>query len=428
MTDRNKNRPGYKKTKVGWIPEEWITVLLSDVCAVRFSGVDKKYSRSERAVSLCNYTDVYYNDRIVSGMSFMTATASQREMEQFELKAGDVLLTKDSETADDIAKCAYVPQDLPGVLCGYHLALLRPDQALVSGKFLSHKLNAYETRQRFTRFANGVIRFGLNLEIFSEFTLALPPLPEQKKIAEILSTWNEALEQTRQLISAAKRRKKALMQKLLTGKKRLPGFNGKWKTTRLCDLGRITSGGTPDSGNAALWNGKIPWITPSEVTHLKSPYVTTTKRMISHSGLQQSSAELIPAQSLIVCTRATIGDCCINTVPMTTNQGFKCLVPNQNRANILYLYYWITLNRHELLRVAGGSTFAEVPKQSFERLEVSLPELDEQRAIAAVLQTADEEITVLESKLAALEKQKKGLMQKLLTGEVRLIFGAETIQ
>jgi type I restriction enzyme S subunit len=177
--------------------------------------------------------------------------------------------------------------------------------------------------------------------------------------------------------------------------------------------------GTPDSDDSTFWNGAIPWITPSEVTQLNSPYVATTRRMISELGLRRSSAELLPAQSLIVCTRATIGDCCINTVPMTTNQGFKSLVPDPKRVDVLCLHYWITFNKHLLLRLAGGSTFTEVPKPSFEGLEVRLPDLDEQRSIASVLIMTDNEIATLKDKAAALGKQKASLMQKLLTGELR---------
>jgi type I restriction enzyme S subunit len=105
---------------------------------------------------------------------------------------------------------------------------------------------------------------------------------------------------------------------------------------------------------------------------------------------------------------------------MATNQGFKNVIVSKTMTDAHFLYYWISLHKHVLLRLASGSTFVEVPKSSFEEIAVLLPPLPEQRAIAAVLSIADAEIRALQSQTAALERQKKGLMQKLLTGEVRV--------
>ena len=110
----------------GPVPEGWRWVRLGDVAEIGFSGVDKKAVEGELPARLCNYTDVFYNNRITPDMDFMGATANQSEFDRWLLKSGDVLFTKDSETADEIGIPSYVPEDLPGVLCGYHLALARP--------------------------------------------------------------------------------------------------------------------------------------------------------------------------------------------------------------------------------------------------------------------------------------------------------------
>jgi len=133
-----------KPTGLDWlpeVPEHWEVKPLKQVGAVRLSGVDKHSIDGEQPVLLCNYTDVYKNDFITGGINFMHATATETEINTFTLEAGDVLITKDSEASDDIAVPALVREDLDGVLCGYHLALVRPNTALIIGEYLFRALN-----------------------------------------------------------------------------------------------------------------------------------------------------------------------------------------------------------------------------------------------------------------------------------------------
>ena len=159
-------------------PDGWRLVRLGDVANVAFSSVDKKTADGEVPVELCNYTDVFYNRRIRAGMKLMTATATPAERDTWSLKKGDVLFTKDSETPDEIGVPSYVSDDMPNVLCGYHLGLARPSSDLVYGAFLARALASRASVQEFSRIANGVTRFGLTLEATRNLSILLPPLPE----------------------------------------------------------------------------------------------------------------------------------------------------------------------------------------------------------------------------------------------------------
>ncbi len=159
------------------------TVPLKRVARITVSNVDKKTASDERSIHLCNYTDVYYNERITANLPFMEATASADQIDRFSLRAGDVLLTKDSETPDDIAVPAYVVADLPGVVCGYHLALLRPGQE-VDGRYLFWALASRSSREQFSASANGITRFGLRYDSFGEVRVPLPRLARQRAIAD----------------------------------------------------------------------------------------------------------------------------------------------------------------------------------------------------------------------------------------------------
>lgn len=165
---------------LGEVPEHWEVVLLKHIADVRFSGVDKHSRDDETPVRLCNYTDVYKNDRITSDMDLMRATATKVETARLTLKGDDVILTKDSETPDDIGVPAWVPEDLPDVVCAYHLGLLRPESTRVLGEFLFRAISSARIARQFHVLATGVTRFALGKHDVKNVIVTLPPVEEQK--------------------------------------------------------------------------------------------------------------------------------------------------------------------------------------------------------------------------------------------------------
>ena len=161
---------------------------------LRLSSVDKKSKPSERAVQLCNYMDVYGNSFIHSDMDFMAATASDREISNCSLFAGDVIITKDSEKHDDIGVPALVREDIPDLVCGYHLAILRPNTSAIDGAYLFYALTADDAQRQFHSYANGITRFGLRKADIGLVEIPFPPLPEQRAIAHILGTLDDKIE------------------------------------------------------------------------------------------------------------------------------------------------------------------------------------------------------------------------------------------
>lgn len=191
-----------------------------------------------------------------------------------------------------------------------------------------------------------------------------------------------------------------------------------WSVKKLGEMGKFVSGGTPDTEKPEYWNGDIIWLTPSEITKLPTRFVSDSERKITRAGLKNSSAVLLPVGSLIICTRATVGDCCINIKEVSTNQGFKNLIPENS--NIDFLYYLISSHKTDLIRKACGSTFLEISKHDIEKLKYSVPPLSEQEKIAEILGTWDLAIEKLTALIEQKKLLKKGLMQRLLTGKQRL--------
>lgn len=181
--------PEYKDTGVDWlgkIPAHWCVRRLKTISSVQLSNVDKKSVEGQEKVRLCNYLDVYYNERITENMEFMAATATPEHVRRFSLKAGDVMITKDSESWTDIAVPAVVVKNLPGVLCGYHMALIRPYHKAIDGRFLAHACAAIGPRDQFHIAANGITRFGLTEDTIKTSVFGLPPIVEQRAIADLL--------------------------------------------------------------------------------------------------------------------------------------------------------------------------------------------------------------------------------------------------
>ncbi len=184
-----KPYPAMKDSGAPWlgnVPAHWAVRRLRNVVGMRVSNVDKHTKDDEQPVRLCNYVDVYKNDRIRSGMSFMCATATVDEIERFRLRTGDVLITKDSEAWNDIGIPALVEETADDLISGYHLALLRPFEGCVEGGYLFRVLQSTGVAYQFHVEANGVTRYGLSHNAIKSTWLPLPLLPEQAAIVRFL--------------------------------------------------------------------------------------------------------------------------------------------------------------------------------------------------------------------------------------------------
>jgi type I restriction enzyme S subunit len=187
-----------------------------------------------------------------------------------------------------------------------------------------------------------------------------------------------------------------------------------WKVLPIEEIGEVISGGTPSRGNSRYWKGSIPWVTPGEVTNIGSKYLRKTEEQISAEGLSQSGARLLPANSLLVTTRASLGAAVLNAAPATTNQGFKSIA-FKDTFSPGYYFHWSRKLKPELERRASGTTFLEISGSQFRVIQVPVPPYEEQQTIAHVLDTLDIQIQRTEALIAKLEKVKEGLLHDLLT-------------
>lgn len=218
---QERKRGLMQRLLTGEVREDWSVAKLEQIAEILLSNVDKKTEEDETPVRLCNYMDVFNNNYITNDIAFMEATASQREIDRFTLQEYDVILTKDSETPEDIAQVAVVTEELDNVICGYHLALIRPNGAVVYGPFLREILEVPDVHHRFVKFANGVTRFGLTLDSIRSVQVPIPSLTTQRRIVRISTASDEMIALLNVYADQLREQKKGLMQRLLTGEIRV---------------------------------------------------------------------------------------------------------------------------------------------------------------------------------------------------------------
>lgn len=290
----------------------------------------------------------------------------------------------------------------------------------VDSKFAEYLFKTPRMIYLFWAYSYGLTKDRLRLYYndFARIKILLPDLSEQKKIVQILSTWDKAIVVTEQLLANSQQHKKSLMQQLLTGKKRFSGFNGKWEVVRLGNVAEIKSGGTPKSNIESYYGGGIPWVSIADITK-HGKWIETTERFLTQEGLANSSARLYPPDTIMYAMYASIGECSIAKVELSSSQAILGI-----RAKAVlhyeYLYFYLSSLKEKIKLQGQQGTQANLNAGMVKDFKIPLPPLNEQKKIAAVLSVADEDIDALQQKLACLKQEKKALMQQLLTGKRRV--------
>ena len=192
---------------------------------------------------------------------------------------------------------------------------------------------------------------------------------------------------------------------------RFPEFNGEWETKLINDLAVVIGGGTPDNTIKSYWDGEIQWFTPSEIG--KNKYVDSSLRTITEEGLNNSSAKLLPPNTILLSSRATIGECSLSLRECATNQGFQSLV--SKKCYVDFLYYLIQTKKRDLIRKSCGSTFLEISANEVRKIQVSVPTDVEQQKIAGLLSLIDERIATQNKIIEDLKKLKSAIRKKMFS-------------
>lgn len=416
---------------------------LSDVATVEISNVDKKTKEGESSVKLCNFTDVYYNWAITKEMvdEFMDASASDKQIERFSLKKGQVALTKDSETRYDIGIPTYIADDFVNVILGYHCALITPDESKVSGKYLNAFMNSPYIHKYFANSASGSgQRYALSSEVLESMPLLLPSLEEQKHIGEIFSDIDRKISLNRainkNLEALAKqiydywfvqfdfpdengRPYKSSGGKMVWNEKLKREIPECWEAATISDASEVFNGATPSTSDEDNYGGDVIWITPKDLSTQQSKFVYKGERNISMKGYESCSTHMLPINTILMSSRAPIGLLAIAKEELCTNQGFKSFVP-KNKNMSTYLYYYLQHHIRQVEQLGSGTTFKEVSRDDILKFTIIKPSEFLLDQFEERLQSINEMQLGIQKENENLIKQRDELLPLLMNGQVTI--------
>ena len=420
-------KEGYKKTKLGWIPEEWDTP--------RIDSIFEFLSTNSFSRSLLNYNEeegiynIHYGDIHATFKRPLLDFTIEKRIPKVNngtplsqnidfLKDGDLIIADASEDYEGVGEAIELKNiGKNRVISGLHTFAFRDKNKKTAEGFRVYIFRNLLVKKALKTIATGSKVYGISKGSIQKFRVVLPPLPEQEKIAAILSTWDNAIGKQEQLIAAKQHYKKGLMQLLLTGKKRFEGFSEDWKEVNISRLGQLIGGGTPSTKNHSYWNGDIPWISSSDLKE-DNLFKINIHKYITKEAIANSATKLIPKNSLLIVSRVGVGKIAISQQNICTSQDFTNLVPDSG--DLLFLGFKIQKEIQRLISCNQGTSIKGFTVKDFKRLRFKIPLIKEQQKIASVLSKADQEISVIQNQLTQLHTQKRGLMQKLLTGAVRV--------
>lgn len=385
------------------VPKGWEVRELHGLCKKISVGLAisvTPYMRDEgiKLIRNQNIKRNYFNDRSVVYIDPAFAESNKSK----QVKLGDVVAVR---TGSNIGEACVVPAEFDGALT-FTTLIARPDPKLLDSFFLSTHINSELGVSEVNRLCAGGGKPNLNSGELKRYRLLVPPLPEQKKIAQILSTWDQAISTTEQLLANSQQQKKALMQQLLTGKKRLLDkngvrFSGEWKSCTINKLLLISKGQQLNKdtlSNAEKYPVINGGVEPSGYTDKYNTEANTIT--ISEGG---NSCGYVSFQlSRFWC-------------------GGHCYAITNSKLDLYFTYQTLKFNQIKIMQLRVGSGLPNIQKKHLDAFPISFPvDVEEQQKIALVLTAADQEIATLQRKLDCLKQEKKALMQALLTGKRRV--------
>ena len=437
----------FKDTEVGRIPKEWdiktVEKILADIPYAAAMGpfgsnITKDNFKNE-GVPVIRGSNLNSFKFIDSAFVFLSDSKAD-ELKSSNAHVNDIVITH----RGTLGQVCIIPSDTP-----YNRYVISQSQmkftcndSIANPEFIFYYLKS--PRGQYQLLMNtsqtGVPALAQPLSSLRKIPVPLPPLPEQKAIAHILSTLDEKIELNRKMNKTLEEIGKAIFKhwfvdfefpnvegkpyKSSGGKMELNEELGKeipkgWGVVSFGEIVEVRGGTTPSTKVPDYWDGDIPWITPKDLTTSDNIHYSTTSRYITEKGLKRISKGLLPIGTVLLTSRAPIGQVGINDIPMVTNQGFINIICSDD-INNLFLLFWLKRNVELLKSNANGTTFLEISKTNFKKLILAIPEKSVMELFRALIFPVDAKITEGHHEIDVLTKQRDSLLPKFVSGEIRV--------
>lgn len=418
----------FKDTPIGKIPVDWEAVDLVGVSdrSIKYSFIDGDWietpylsDKGIRLIQTGNIGDGKFVDKNKKYISEETF----KKLKCKEVSQGDILICR---MAAPIGRACIAPDLGMKMITAVDCTIIKVDKKSFDTSFLNYMINSPLVRNQAEMLSGGSTRQRVSRRNLETIKIISPPLSEQKKIAEILTTVNDAIEETGRIIEKTKELKKGLMQQLLTRgighkkfkKTEIGEIPVEWEVVRLNKVVKeFYNGGTPDTKVREYWDGDIPWVTGADFI---SQRISQIRRYITMEGVKNSATNLIPKGNLLVVTRTGVGKLAIAPFDIAISQDITGVITDAKRLMPDFLYRFLDYHEKKLKSLVQGTSINGLLREDLASLSICLPTLKEQKEITDILTTSDLEIDNEEANKQNLETLKKSLMQVLLTGRVRV--------
>lgn len=401
-------RPGYRRTEVGVIPDDWDVKPLADLGKFK-NGINKGKEDFGHGFPFINLMDVFGIPKVstaTTDFGLLNSTVAERKL--YELKSGDVLFVRSSVKPAGVGLTTLVPEDLLDTVFSGFLIRFR-DGGQLDHHFKEHCFYDEGFRGRLVSNSTISANTNINQEALKRLQIAVPPsLSEQRNIADALSDMDALLGALGRLIAKKRDLKQAAMQQLLTGQTRLPSFHGEWDVRRLGDVAEIVMGQSPSSSSYNSIGIGLPLIQGNADIKNRKAIRRTFTTQITKRGV---------GGDILMSVRAPVGEVSRTEFDVCLGRGV-CAIRYDNE----FIYHCLINLETTWVKHSKGSTFDSVNSADVNAFEISMPiDHPEQAAIAKVLSDMDAELSALEQRRNKTRDLKQAMMQELLTGRIRLV-------
>ena len=351
----------------------------------------------------------HLGNKAFSEQNLPKVSSKDRErLKKYVLQKGDIVFSR----VGSVDRCSYVDQEHSGWMFSGRCLRVRPFDEIDS-EYLYYYFGLEETKQFVRNIAVGATMQSINTKLMGEVIVALPNLEKQKEIAEFLSAIDNKIKVNRKINDNLELQAQAYFQKLF-----VDNANPKWKSGTISDLGLVVGGSTPSKAKAEYYtNSGIAWITPKDLSVNKSKFITHGGNDITELGLKNSSASIMPKGTVLFSSRAPIGYIAIAAGEVTTNQGFKSIVP-KTEIGTAFVYFFLKYNLSVIEGMASGSTFKEVSGNTMRNIPATIPDEETLAQFNSFCTPIFAQQRILEDQNHALATLRDSLLPKLMSGEI----------
>jgi len=415
-------KPGYKQTEIGIIPEDWEVISLGEIASVKTGPFGSALHAEDYVQSGTPIITVeHLGESCISRQNLpLVSDEDKKRLSAYTLHTGDIVFSR----VGSVDRNAYVTEAEDGWLFSGRLLRIRVSDTRCISKYLSFFFKDTRIKSKVREIAVGQTMASLNTKLLSSFSVCLPQLSDQQRIAEALSDMDELIASLEKLIAKKKAVKQGAMQELLTGKRRLPGFSGEWKILFLSEIGHFKKGTGINRADAN--SGKLPAVRYGELYTKHGNYV---KEYYSHISFDVAQTAVPVTYGAILFaasgeTKEEIGKCAAIIDDHIVYAGGDILIFVPDKP-IHPVFFGTLLNTPEVCKQKAqwgqGDAIVHIHADSLSKIRVTIPDYEEQTAIAEALLSTDREIDLLETEVTKARQIKQGMMQQLLTGKIRLV-------